>query len=513
MLYMNIKMLKSYIISNFKKLSYKDLIIFLIPFIVFIAYLYVFDPGILRFDTYDQLNQIAKWEFFNWHPFFHTFIEMICIKIFPNPISISILQILTFSTMWMIICNYFRQDNIRKNFILQIIVTIIIALIPINAILSITLLKDTLFCYFMLFSCFLIKVLLDKKGDVGYIFLLILCLSMAFVAQLRPNGIYVILLFLVILAIYLYMTNKSNKLFITIPALTIVFILLIASLNVIYDVQDNEKDAMYTKTIHMLADYDLNLTLDSNDKAKIHEIINESEIKNNYRIAGSDKIYFASNQTPYDNDKFSYLGMAFKYSMQNPVHFIKYIFESSPMTWDIVKKDNWVGSAYSTNASQGYKNFYSERHNNTPAADFDNVTQKHEHEGYYLALADFVYSIKNNTITNTLFNSPALYMYLSIILLGLICYISKSKEIILIYLPNLFNIMSIFASTPIQDVRYLYSNFLIFYLLVIILIGILTKRKEPDYVINGYDEISQKELERQIREKILNEMEDENKKL
>ena len=180
---MNLHILKSYMASNLKKLSYKDLIIFLIPFAIFICYLYVFDPAIMRFDTYNQLNQIAKGEFFNWHPFFHTFIEMICVKIFPNPISISILQIVTFSTMWMIICNYFTQNDKPKNFVLQLIVTIIIALIPINAILSITLLKDTLFSYFMLFSCFLIKVLLDKKCNVGYGFLLVLSLSMAFVAQ------------------------------------------------------------------------------------------------------------------------------------------------------------------------------------------------------------------------------------------------------------------------------------------------------------------------------------------
>ena len=349
---MEMNMLKSYVTSNMKKLSYKDLIIFLIPFIIFICYLYVFDPAIMRFDTYNQLNQIAKWEFFNWHPFFHTFIEMICIKIYPNPISISILQIVTFSTMWMIICNYFRQDNNRKNFVLQLIVTIIIALIPINAIFSITLLKDTLFSYFMLFSCFLIKVLLDKKGNVGYGFLLVLSLSLAFVAQLRHNGIYVILLFLVILAIYLYRKNKSNKIFITIPALTIVFILLIASLNVIYDVEDNQKDALYTKTIHMLADYDLNLTLEDDDKAQIHEIINESDIEKNYRISGSDKIHNKANQSIYDSNKSSYINMAIKYSLKYPIHFIKYLFESSPMVWDIVKKDNWLGSAYGINSTK-----------------------------------------------------------------------------------------------------------------------------------------------------------------
>ena len=470
-------MFKSYITRNLKRLSYKDLIIFLIPFIVFIAYLYVFDPGILRFDTYDQLNQIAKGEFSNWHPFFHTFIEMICVKIFPNPISISILQIVTFSTMWMIICNYFRQNDNPKNFVLQLIVTIIIALIPINAILSITLLKDTLFSYFMLFSCFLIKVLLDKKCNVGYGFLLVLSLSMAFVAQLRHNGIYVILLFLVILAIYLYRKNKSNKLFITIPALTIVFILLIASLNVIYDVEDDQKDAFYTKTIHMLADYDLNLTLEDDDRAQIHEIINESDIKKNYRISGSDKIYNNANQSIYDSNKSRYINMAIKYSLKNPIHFIKYLFESSAMVWDIVKKDNWIGSAYGINSTQAYHRVYSDAYNRTPGADFDNQTHTHEHEDYYLWLFDFVDYIKNNSITNTLFNSPALYMYLSIILLGVICFIMKSKEILLIYLPNLFNIIIIFVSTPVQDVRYLYPNLLLFYLLVIILISILIKKK------------------------------------
>lgn len=87
--------------------------------------------------------------------------------------------------------------------------------------------------------------------------------------------------------------------------------------------------------------------------------------------------------------------------------------------------------------------------------------------------------IKNNVVLNTLFNSPALYMYLSFILIGAIFLLTKSKDIFMVYLPNVINIILIFLSTPTQDVRYLYPNFLMFYLLVMILLSILIKSKEP----------------------------------
>ena len=47
----------------------------------------------------------------------------------------------------------------------------------------------------------------------------------------------------------------------------------------------------------------------------------------------------------------------------------------------------------------------------------------------------------------------------------------------MIYLPNLINIAIIFFSTPIQDNRYLYPNLLVAYFLIIMLIGIIAKKK------------------------------------
>ena len=83
-----------------------------------------------------------------------------------------------------------------------------------------------------------------------------------------------------------------------------------------------------------------------------------------------------------------------------------------------------------------------------------------------------------HSLSNSLLNSPALYMYLSFILIGAIFLLTKSKDIFMVYMPNMLNIIIIFLSTPTQDVRYLYPDFLMFYLLVIILMSILIKAND-----------------------------------
>ena len=481
---MDLKSDNGYLRSIFNKITYRDLIIFLIPFIIYMFYLYVYNPGIIRVDAFNQLHQIATSTFANWHPFFHTFIEMMCLKVYPNPISIGIFQIVIFSGIWTAICNYFRHNEKSKDFILQVIFTLIIALIPVNAIFSITYLKDTLFSYFLLLTCFLIKVLVDRKGDVGLGFIVIFSLAMACVAQIRPNGMIIIIVLLAVLFIYLFRKNRPRKTYVLIPAVTIIFILLIASLNVVYDVEDNQKDAVLTKVVHMLADYDLNLNLESSDRDKIHMLFNESTIKKNYEPTFSDSIYHATNRTAYNNDKFTYISMAIEYSLKNPGHFVKYLFKSSPMTWDIVRDDSWHGVSYITNTNREGHQFYT-NYNMTPASTYDNATFKDNESGLFKALNSMANFIKKDKLLDTLFESPALYMYLSLILVGTIYVLTKSKGILLVYLPNLLNILTIFVSTPTQDSRYLYPNLLVFYLLVIILIGILTRPKDPEAEIRA----------------------------
>ena len=462
------------------KLSKRDLIIFLIPTVIFLGYLYVFNPGIATYDTFNQLHQIATGQFANWHPFFHTFINMLCLKVYPNTMSIAVLQIFVFSTMWMIICNYTRNDDIenRNPFKLQVIISIIICLIPINSLYSITIWKDILFSYFLMFLCFLAKVMIDREGKVGYKFIILLSLIMAFVAQLRGNGLYVIIIVMAIYAIYLYM-KKNTKMAVLLPILTIAFILLISSLNIAYDVQDNEKDALMTKTCHMLADYYLHLDMEEADKAKIEHILDKDRIAEKYQPTGSDPIFAITNYKEYEKDSGTYIELAIKYSLRNPVHFLEYLFESSPMVWKIIRDGDWSGRPYYMNGEHDrlqtdFDMYYTNR-NLTPTHSYENLSYVNWGTPVFDALNMLSLGIEAFPPADTLFESPALYMYLSIILLVLIHLITKTRAIYLMYLPNLLNIMVVFLSTPIQDNRYLYANLLVCYVLIMIVIGLRQK--------------------------------------
>ena len=485
-MYMNIWISKNNLGNALQKSkwTYKDLIIFSIPFLIFLFYLNIYNPGILTYDSFNQMHQIASNEFTNWHPFFHTFIEMLCLKIYPSPISIAILQILVFSTMWTIICNYTRVNDTSnkkfdKEFILQIIFTLFISIIPINAVYSITLWKDILFSYFLMFLCFLIKVTIDKKGHLDYKFVISLSLVMAFVAHLRSNGLLFIGIVLIALCIYIYKKNKPQKLYISIPTLTIIFILLIASLNIVYDVEDNQKDALFAKTAHLLSYDDLNLNLDASDKKIIHEMINESSIKNDFNETWSDPIYRASNGQVFAENKGTYLGIAIKYAVKYPVSFITYLFESSPIVWDITRDSDWAGKIIDTDTNGGNKMFYRSGVN-VPLTSYDNATSINFGTTEYNMLESFVEYTQENVELDTLLNSPAFYMYLAIIMMLAIAILTKSRSIYLVYLPNFLNIMTVFFSTPVQANRYLYSNLLVLYLLVIILISAIFTYKKKD---------------------------------
>ena len=468
---------------NIPKFNLKDLIIFLIPLIIFLFYLYIYNPGILTYDSFIQLHQIATGNFNNWQPFFHTFIEMVCIKIYASPVTIGVVQILSFSIIWTLICKYNRNDDLetKKYFFMQVILTFTISLIPINALYSITLWKDVLFSYLVLLLCLLIQVMLDRNAELDIGFVIIMSLIMACIAQLRFNGIYNILMLLIILCIFLYKNNKPQKMYIIIPVLTIIFIMVISSLSVVYEVEDTHKDGVFAKVMHMLADYDLNLDLSKNDRDMIHKVISKKQIKEKYNIYYTDPIRDSSNRSAYDNNRSEYIKMAIKYSIQHPKHFIKYMLGSSAMVWDITRDEDWIGKQYyinedGANLQNSKEHFYSKK-NETPTASYEDVFEVNKGTEKYNIINSFVYLAKENSLLDTLFNSPALYMYLAFILMVGIYLITKSKKIFLIYLPNLLNILTVAISTPIQDNRYLYANLLVFYLLVIIFINVLSKRE------------------------------------
>lgn len=355
------------------KFNYRDLIIFLLPVLIFALYLFAYNPGILTVSSFSQIHQIVTGEFTNAHPIFHTLLEMVGLKIAGSPMIIGIFQILIFSAIWMVICKYHR--NTSDEFFFQFIVTLIICLIPINAVYSVTLSSNILFSYAVLFLCFLIKVMVDRDGEIGKKMIILMALTLAVMSGLCTYGIYVALISLIAIIAYLYRKGAAQNTFIALAGISIVCILLIASLSFICGVED---DTLNIKT----------------------------------------------------NDAFE--------------------------------------DGVDVNGARG--EFFS-MINSEPTDNIEKVTSANLRNEKYSTIDSYANMFRESFILDGLFNNPIFYMILSIILLGAICAFTQIKEMLLLYVAPLVNVIAgIMAGQNNQ-----YSCLLVFYLIVIILISIYFK--------------------------------------
>lgn len=439
---------------KFKSIKKEDIIIFLISCGILLFFLYIFAPGILTYDSYNQLHQISSLQFTNWHPFFHTFIEMLLLKIWNNPMIIGIFQILFFSFLWTVICKYNRGKQSTRNFIFQIILTVIICVNPINFLYSITLWKDILFSYGLLLVCFLMQLILENKVKWTTSFAFIMGLSLAFLAKIRSNGIFVVMILLVVLIVYFYKKNKTSYMFIKVPFITIGAILLISSLDVIYHVEDNEKDAIEPKVMQYLSYFLTKDKITSEDMKSISEIADIDELKQEYNATFSDNTYRTIDHEKYQENEWEMIKLCFKYSLKYPDMFIRFAGASTAFIWNPIFPDDGYGLIFSTDISS--------------TNNYDNLKPYHLNSNLYQTINSQINKTLNNSFMKTVLYSPAFYFYLSIIIMLLLfnkfCY-----RTLLIVLPNLLNILIVAVSNPIHDVRYLYANILIFYFLLVVI--------------------------------------------
>lgn len=375
---MNLNSSKSSIIT---KVNYRDLMIFIIPILIFMLYYFVYNPGVLTVASYSQLHQIAADRFTTAQPIFYTYLVMLSLK-FTNGVSlIGILQILVFSIMWTVICKYHRNDSSPSSneFIIQAILTLIISLIPINAVYSITLSSNVLFSYSIMFLCFLIKVLIDKEWQIDLKFSIILAVTLAAVSGLNNYGIAISIISFIVIIYYLIRKNTEQEKLVYLIGITIACILLIGSLNIIYDVKGSDYDG-YTHAMDIPV-----------------------------------------------NDAF----------------------------------DEGINL-------EGARNEFFSKTNFEPVESYENAKSSNMGNSKYNLLESFVNPFRDSFILGGLFNNPILYLVLSIALLVLIYFINPSHETYLLYMPVFLNVLiNIFTGQ-----NNLYSNLLVFYLIVVIAISL-----------------------------------------
>lgn len=442
-----------------KKIDYKDVIIFLIPFIFFGIYLIILYPGVLSYDSYNQIWQFKTMNFNTAHPFFHTFIEMILMSIMNTPAIIGLFQISCFSILWSRICKYNRNKFSKFSFYYQIILTLLICLNPLNKVLSVTLWKDVLYSYTVLWLCFEIEKLIDNKFKINFKEVIKLSFLLMLLPNLRHNGYLITVIMSVILFIIFIIKDKKSLNYLKLFGFLVIFFLGFKGLEKLYEVDKGSLSVgatgsiVDTKVIAVVGEIGRYGKYSEDDKEKINKYVDFDCLSRNTKYNALDGVglYCNANNSLISKERFKVYKIIFNMVKKNIKLTINFYLKEYGYVWRIVRySDSW-----------GNINYYGIYSNNAGSLQYK---RPFENTKLYKIITNYIYFTRTNVIFQTMFYSGSLCLYLSIILL---IYLKKKrkKNMFLVFLPTLVNIIGIALTATVNDVRYYYSNFLVLYLL------------------------------------------------
>ena len=427
------------------------LIFAIIIFILYIPYLLQYSPGILSFDSANEIGQAMGIETLNdAHPLLHVLMVFIPMTIGKwlgdynmGVAFFSIMQMAIMSTVFAFTLVYMKNKGAPKIFIFLALA--FFALYPVNGLFSITMWKDVIFALSVLLLTICMYELItntdtfiiSKKKNI------LLVLSLLAVMLFRHNGFYVAIL----LIPFLFMIpRKYYKRLIVIILATLVIIS--GYKFVCYNIANIPKGNS-VETISVLVqqvartvkyEYD---TLSYEDKQEINKFFDVERIGQLYDPYISDKVKGNFNNKYYDENKGEFFKLWFSLLLKYPTQFIEaFIYNNYgywyPETWNFIV----------------IKGFSSPDH--PTLKDLDIQSDGLIDSGIVSNLGEI--TEKRNIPISSFMFSVGFSFWILVVLLGYNIYTRNTKNI-LIFLPCILVWLTILASPVYCEYRYIYSLF------------------------------------------------------
>ena len=190
-------------------------------------------------------------------------------------------------------------------------------------------------------------------------------------------------------------------------------------------------------------------------------------LKQSVNYTWLDTLFSVKKTNYFENNKSEFILYSLNTIKKHPYHAFKFYHISSTLIWDVVVKD---GSVYNCLW------FYINSPNRPIDIDYINA---------HLGIHKFVYNelikSQNNKFARVILYSPAVCMYISLIIIFILLFKYRYKKIWLLYIFNMINVLILSLCIPVQDTRYLLNNFALLYLLVIIMINKIFEYKSNSY--------------------------------
>ena len=450
-----------------------DIAIFSIVIIIYLTALLSFFPGILTSDNVDQINQAMNNLYTSGHPIIHSFIIGNLTKLGGIWVP-ALFQIIVFALIWTYLCKTLRKYNDRTiNKVIQIILTILICILPLNFLYAITLWKDILYSYAILLMLILVYIGIKEKYKYTNIQIILISLSSVGIMKFRHNGLPIGLFMFGILFLLNFIHNKNKK---SLIKMIISFLLIFGLVAIIESVVNKVPPTPGGSVLNSTKVYcfgallNEDIQLEEDEKEFLNTILDLKEWKENFNNFDGTPILFSPNINHKvlrneDNIK-RFNEIFYKYANQNKKTVLKHFLNINSIWWSIEEK----GGMHSVVLSNDWvSEMCNGAYDNKPILESGNK-----------ALIDYTnFTLGNKTIYELIYR-PAVSLYLS---LGISIYIivkgwkKGEKAYILLLFPMGLNIGTYLILISAQDHRYFYPSHITAYFLLMLFVNVFTENK------------------------------------
>ncbi|WP_438726374.1 DUF6020 family protein [Enterococcus sp. AZ128] len=463
--------------------------IFLLLFLSWSLYLFVFDPGIMTNDSYNQWRQANGYlPLSEWHPLIHTYLIKLASYFYYSPSSFLLAQIFFASLLVSFLMKKFLDRGVSPKII--VFITLIYAFYPINGFYFSTLWKDIPYSILLLAFFYYFKELIDSKGlflNQNRSFLLFLSISFLTI-EFRKNGAIVVILCLFLALLFL---QNRKRIIVT---LFLLFIMMSSfsfyNKKVVKAEESPVVEALSIPIQQIAYVYSHDGNTNKADDAYFYSILPEEQWKKNYKSMTVDPIKFSSQfKGEIINENFSgFLKNWFSLLKKNFVSFVKAYLLQTASIWryytphgysvyldspyeieekngiylsliatkersSIVREDYNLYKAAAKSAGQDYIS-YSEYYENRKHGDFILLKNRDQHRQLRHFFRN-IFLIMNKEQKYVL--RGALAVLVLLISIGICGYKIGILKSLMIFSPFMINLGTLLISVPATDFRYIFS--------------------------------------------------------
>jgi hypothetical protein len=432
---------------------YISLILYALPcLLVWSIFLYGFWPGSMFTDSYTQWKQFTYMALDDWHPVAHTLLQYLLTRIWNSPAIIAIFQVLSMTLAWSCAMVYFERKGIPRPVLFSI--TCAFSLLPHNGVQLITLVKDELFTIFTFVLAFLLGVIwvskggwLDRRGNQ-----VLLGVFLALPFLFRHNGLLALLM--TPLALLLFYRQRWKAI---LAASLIATVIIVGVRDVlafgILKAKKNTDAVLYVVPIQHISAVGYRGGIYSpEEEAVLVQIAPIDVWQHAYNPYDADYIpkhwgvlLDAQIYDKIERNKTGLMRTFFDLFLKYPGVVIRSELDLMNPIWAIAfieKEPAWFYK-YST-------------HSWPPPDGFDTALFAQPNLASPIkAVLDWYLDASNQPATAPFFWRGGIYFFLTLALL-VINLFTRGSSVLILFIPSLANILSLFLTMPMQNFRYLY---------------------------------------------------------